>query len=333
MSGSPRLWLGAAFTPNPMVAPLLDRSVRPQGLTLCASTVHPSELYWRQLRFGEFDVAELSLASLLIATARGNRDWVAVPVFTMRKVFHTEIMARANADVHSPADLVGRRVGVCEYQQTAAVWSRGVLQHCYGVHPRDLHWVMERGSERSHGAATGFKSPPGVTIEYAPSGTSLQDLMADGTLDAVVTHAKASNLVDGTRMPAHPGLMRPLFPDPWAESNRYRAETGLLPVNRVVVVRRSLAEKHPWIPGNLFHAFVAAKAVAVQRARDLTAPWVWTGRLAPAAHDALADDPLPYGLAGQRTVLDTLTRYLHEQGLTDRIVAVDEVFAASTLTL
>src|SRR5215468_5909622 len=119
---APRLDLSVALSDNPNTRPLLDGRVEPEGIRLTASAVHPSEMFWRQLRFGEFDVSEMSMSSLLISTTRGPTPWVALPVFTTREFFHTRILVRTDAGIAAPADLRGKRVGVPEYQQTAAIW-------------------------------------------------------------------------------------------------------------------------------------------------------------------------------------------------------------------
>src|SRR5215831_20056656 len=132
-----KLELSIALSDNPNTRPLLDGRVGAEGIRLIPTAVHPSEMFWRQLRFGEFDVSEMSMSSLLIATARGACPWVALPVFTTREFFHTRILVRTQAGITAPADLRGKRVGVPEYQQTAAIWGRGVLENEFGVRPRD----------------------------------------------------------------------------------------------------------------------------------------------------------------------------------------------------
>ena len=141
------LQLSIALSNNPNTRAILNGTVQAQGMTLVPTAVHPSEMFWRQLRFGEFDVSEMSMSSLIISTAKGPTPWVALPVFTTREFFHTRILVRVGAGIEAPADLKGKRVGVPEYQQTAAIWGRGVLQHEFGVHPREIEWHMERTAE------------------------------------------------------------------------------------------------------------------------------------------------------------------------------------------
>ena len=134
--------------------------------------LHPSELFWRQLHFSEFAVSEMSCSSFVIAVERGDTRFVGLPIFTTRRFFHTSILVRRKAGIETPADLSGKRVGVPEYQQTAAVWSRGVLKDDFGVDPKDIEWCMERTPEMSHGGSTGFVPPPGVTVHQIPATTA-----------------------------------------------------------------------------------------------------------------------------------------------------------------
>ena len=158
---------------NPRTWALLNGQVKAEGIDLIPSIVHPSELFWRQLRFADFDVSEMSFSSVIIAISQGDDRWVGLPIFTTRRFFHTGIMVRRDSGIETPADLRGRRVGVPEYQQTAALWNRGILQHEFGVSPTEIEFWMERTPDHSHGGATGFKPPPGVTINQIPPEKSI----------------------------------------------------------------------------------------------------------------------------------------------------------------
>jgi 4,5-dihydroxyphthalate decarboxylase len=329
-----KLDLSIALSDNPNTRPLLDGRVEAEGLRLLPSAVHPSEMFWRQLRFGEFDVSEMSMSSLLISTARGPTPWVALPVFTTREFFHTRILVRPDAGITEPADLRGKRVGVPEYQQTAAIWSRGVLQHEFGVHAREIEWHMERPPDKSHGGATGFAPPAGVRLSQIPPSTNIGEMLIGGELDATLLYLTNPNLVDRSRidLSGHPDV-KPLFADREAEGRRYYAKTGIYPINHTVVVRRSLLEQYPWIALNLYSAFAAAKNAGLRQANEALRPFFSVGLLGDDAKRALARDPMAYGMQGARPVLETIAQYVHEQGLTDRRVALEELFAPSTMDL
>jgi 4,5-dihydroxyphthalate decarboxylase len=332
--GAGRLVLSAALSESPRTRPLIEGVVAPQGVRLVPTVLHGSEMFWRQLKYADFDLSEMSISSLLISTARGDRTWAALPVYTMRKFFHTGILVREGAGIETPADLVGKRVGVPEYQQTSAIWSRGILQDAFSVSPTGIEWFMERGPDRSHGEATGFKPPRGVRLNQIPSTTDIGAMLLDGSLDATLLYLNEKNLVDRASADlTGSSRVRPLFADPAAEGRRYFKETGLFPINHVVVVRRTLLEQHPWLALNLFTAFVEAKAVVRRYADGMLAPYFDAGLLGDDARKALQADPLGYGLKSARRELETVARYVHEQALTPRQVALEEIFAPSTLEL
>jgi 4,5-dihydroxyphthalate decarboxylase len=318
-----------------MTKAILAEQIVPDGVSWSVSALHPSEMFWRQLRFGEFDVSEMSLSSLSIAVSQGNQDWVAVPVFTTRRFFHTGIMVRTDAAIETPMDLAGKRVGVPEYQQTAAVWSRGALQHEFGVAPDDLHWFMERSPSMSHGGATGFRPPPGVRLEYVPDDSSIAAMLAGKELDAALVYISDRNLVDRSQQAAASiPRLRTLFRDPMSEAVRYFGRTRILPVNHVVVIRAALARQYPWLALNIYSAFVEAKAAAREALTPLLVAWQQIGVLPDEVVTSLGEvDPLPYGLRTQRQAFEALSDYLYEQGLTPHHIGIDELVAPSCLDL
>jgi len=167
------LQLSLAITNNPRTWPIIDGRATADGIDFTTSVIDPSEMFWRQLHYAEFDVSEMSMSSLMMITAQGDKRFYALPVFTTRYFFHTKILVRKDAKIDSPADLKGKRIGVPEYQQTAALWIRGALENEFGVSPRDVTHFMERTPARSHAGAVGFKAPPGVTINQIPPEKSI----------------------------------------------------------------------------------------------------------------------------------------------------------------
>lgn len=329
MSG---LALSAALTVNERTRALLDGSVAAAGIRLRAIPMEPAEMFWRQLAFAEFDVSEMSLSGLAAAVSRGDTTWVALPVYTVRRFYHTQLLVRADAAIASPADLRGKRAGVPEYVQTSVVWARGVLQDEYGVRPSDLTWFMERTADRSLGGETGFTPPPDLSFTYLGAQQSLDRMMLDGEIDVLFHYITANNLVDRSRIDLrrHPAV-RPLYPDVPAEAARYYRATGVFPLNHCVVVRRAILERHPWVALNVYAAFVAAGEQARARALATIEPHLAAGVVAGDLRRELGRDLLAYGFANSRAALEILLRYLVEQGLVARPVAIEQLFAASTL--
>jgi 4,5-dihydroxyphthalate decarboxylase len=328
------LQLSIALSSNDRTRAILDGAIKPDGIDLVPTVLHPSEMFWRQLNFAEFDVSEMSLSSLLIDVSHGNSHWTALPVFTSRSLFHTGIWIRNGAGIEKPQDLKGKRVGVPEYQQTAALWARGVLQHEFGVSPQDIEWHMERTEERSHGGATGFKPPAGVRLERIPPEKSIGSMLLSDELDATLLYIQDNNLVDRSKENLDASTkVRHLFPDPAAEGARYFQKTGFFHINHGMVVRKSILDEHPWVALNLFNAFLKAKDQVYARTRELMDVYFRLGALPADLKKAAAMDPYPYGVKTNQKILTTITEYSNEQGLTPRVLGLDEVFAKSTLDL
>jgi 4,5-dihydroxyphthalate decarboxylase len=328
------LRLSIAMHPNVRSRPVLEGRIKPESIDLRATAMHPSEIFWRQLKFGEFDVSEMSMSSLLILLASGNRDWVALPVFTTRRFFHTGMWARNDANIKTPADLKGKRVGVPEYQQTAALWGRGALQHEWGVAASEIEWFMERTEDVSHGGATGFRPPPGVQLHRIPASTSMGQMLIEGKLDAALHYIVDNNLVDRSKIRLEDRSEgHYIFPDRAAEGRRYYAKTGFFPINHGMVVRRRIVEENPWVVLNLYNAFLTAKNRWLASVHAAAETHLQLGLLPPEAETALRQDPYPYGVVGNKRVLETIAHYSHEQGLTPRVLPLDEIFPRNTLEL
>jgi 4,5-dihydroxyphthalate decarboxylase len=325
-----RMSLGMAS--NPRTWPILDGTVKADGIDLVPSIVHGSELFWRQLRFADFDISEMSFSSLMMHMAHGDETWVGLPVFTTRNFFHTGILVRKDAGIDKPEDMKGKRIGVPEYQQTAALWIRGALQHEFGVEPKDMTFWMERTPEYSHGGATGFKPPEGVVVNQIPIDKSIGSMMLSGELDGTLLYLVDPNLVDRSTADLwnHPDI-KYLFPDPKAEGARYYNATGINPINHGMVVRRSLVEKEPWVMLNLFKAFQQAAKVADERRIEQASYHAATGLISQEAAEALKQPLVTHGIKVNRFVLETATQYSFEQGLTPKLAKLEDIFGASTM--
>ena len=324
-----RLQLSIGMAENPRTRAIFEQKVRPDGIDLICTPVHASELFWRQLRFGDFDVSEMSLSSLMMAVAHGDDRWVGIPVFTTRRMFHVGVLVRRDRGIEKAADLKGKKMGVPEYQQTAALWTRGYLQHEYDVHPRDMEFWMERNDEVSQGAQTGFRPPADVKLSYIPNDTNMGEMLLQGKLDGALRYlANTNNLVDRSTVDLyrHPDF-KTLFPDPHAEGVRSYQKTGIYPINHGMVIRRAIAERHPWAVLNLFKAFQQANELAEKARKEALEYHLETGLLPPDARSAVAMPVICHGIAANRKVLETAALYSFEQGLTPRLMKLEELFA------
>lgn len=327
------LQLSFGMANNPRTRAIFDGRVKPDGIELICMQLDAGELFWRQLRFGDFDLSEMSLSSLMMTVANGDERWVGIPVFTTRRMYQAGPLVRKDRGINKPADLKGKKLGVPEYQQTAALWTRGFLQHEYDVHPRDIEFWMERNPEHSHGAATGFKPPKDVKLSYIPTTTNLGEMMVEGKLDGALRYEFGTNDLIGRStldLYHHPDF-KALFPDPHAEGVRFYKKTGIYPINHAMVIKREIAEKHPWVVLNIFKAFEKANEIAEKARMEAVGYHLETGLLPPEAREALATPLIRHGIRSNRKVLETAAQYSFEQGLTPRLMKLEELFAPSVM--
>jgi 4,5-dihydroxyphthalate decarboxylase len=334
-----KLTLGFISAFNERVEPLMNGTIEPEGIELIPTYSHPAETFWRQLKFGEFEVAEMSMSSFLIARSQGA-DMIALPVFPSRRLFQTELSYHVDSGITKPEDLADKRLGVAEYQQTAALWIRGILEHDFGVSQYKIHWYMERSEEMSHGAATGFKPPAGISFNRIAPNKSLTSTLLENELD--VAHVASpwvlqANALDRSSRIAGKGdwsKIKPLFPDRMAEGARFYKQHGFLPVNHAYIIRGDIYKKYPWVAFNLYTGFVKAKALAREQLLErIPSALFFAPEYAAMTQEMIGDDPFPYGIKANKAMLDTIVAFSHEQGLTPRKMIVEELFAQSTLDL
>ena len=336
----PRIQLSFISGVNERVAPLLDGMVAPEGVELLVTRSDPSETFWRQLKFQEFEISEMSLSSYLIAKSQGF-DMIALPVFPSRRFMHAQLSVHADAGVKQPNDLAGRRIGVGEYQQTAALWTRGVLEHDFGVSQYKVDWYMERSEELSHGGATGFTPPKGISFHRIPADKSLASMLVNHEIDAASVHRafqSESNIIDrSTHIRAAGGdwgKVKPLFPDLVAEGERFFKAHGYIPANHAYVIRGDIDRRYPWLAFNLYKAFLSAKELAQKELSNaIPSALIFGPQYLAATRKIFGADPFPYGVAANRPMLETIIEYSHEQGLTPKKLKLEELFAPSTLDI
>jgi 4,5-dihydroxyphthalate decarboxylase len=323
-----RIGLTIACWDYDRVRALRDGQVEVEGCDITMLSLSPEETFFRAFRHAEFDVSELSFSSYMMATSRGTCPYVAIPVFPSRVFRHSGIYIRTDRGIKAPADLKGRVVGIPEYQVTAAVWIRGILEDEYGVKPSDLDWRSGGMEESGRHEKLKLELPSDVRMTAIAPGKTLSAMLETGEIDAIV----------GPRVPScfdrgAPNVAR-LFPDFRSVEKAYFKKTGIFPVMHAIGIRRSLIEAHPWLGASLYKAFEQAKArclpdLTQMAALKITLPWV-----AQEAEDTKAlmgDDFWPYGLDANRKTLDTFLRYHHGQGLSPRLMKLEELFLPSTM--
>lgn len=300
--------------------------VAPEGIDLHFIPMSPVQAFNRMLR-GEFDCGEMSFATYVIKTAQGALPFVAIPVFPSRTFRHGNIYVNRAAGIATPEDLIGKRVGVPEYAMTAAVWARGALMQEYGIEPGQIRWVTGglQGPGRRPLVETSIS---GVSIEHEES-RGLNDMLLTGEIDALIAPQTPPSLRQGDDRIAY------LFADVPGVEREYFCKTGIFPIMHTVIIRKDVYEKNPWIAISLLDAFERSKAncmadLNIDEPLPISLPWI--GQYVQSIRETFGDDFWPYGVEKNRTTIDALCGFLHDQGIAQRRVAVDELFAEAIHT-
>jgi 4,5-dihydroxyphthalate decarboxylase len=307
---------------------LADGSVRPEGVDLRYLGLEVEETFFRMLRHREFDAAEMSLSSYAVTLSREDPPFVAIPVFPSRMFRHACIFVSAKSGIREPRDLAGRRVGVPEYQMTAPVWIRGILQDEHGVDPASVRYFSGGVEEPGREEKLKLDLPPRFSVTPIGPAQTLAQMLADGEIDALYTARTPSTFA------TRPGTVRRLFEDYVSAERDYHRRTGIFPIMHTVVIRRDVLRANPWVAVSLLKAFAEAKRRAradLDAANALASMLPWQIAHVEEARRELGEDWWPYGFAPNRAVLDPFLRYHHEQGLSKRRLAPEELFAPETL--
>jgi 4,5-dihydroxyphthalate decarboxylase len=322
------LELSFACPPYDRILPLAHGTVVPEGIRVNYLSLEVEEIFWRQLRNQEFDVSESSLSSYVMLRSRGDDRFIAIPVFTSRYFRHSCVFINTQKGIQEPEDLKGKVVGLPEYQITAVVWLRGIFQDEYGIHPRDVHW--RNGGEETPGRKEkiALDLPKEIDLQPIPSDKYLSQMLDEGELDALFTARAPSCFTNGS-----PNVGR-LFENYREVEEAYYNKTGIFPIMHTVILKREVYERNPWIAVNLYKAFCEAKDMVMMgyfetAALRVTMPWL-TGEV-ERLKGLFGEDWWPYGVEKSRKTLETFLRYHHEQGLSKKLMSVEELFAPETL--
>lgn len=322
-----KLQLSVAVGDYDRMRPLVDGAVQIDGVDPQFMLLEPEEIFFRAFRHADFDITELSLSSYSVKTAAGDSPYIGVPVFPSRAFRHTSIYVRTDR-IKAPADLRGKRIGVPEYQLTANVWARLVLEDDFGVKPSDVTWLRGGYEQPGRVEKITVKLPPDVRLENVPEGATISGMLDTGELDAVIG-PRAPSCFD--RGHPHVGY---LFPDPQAAGAEWFRRTRLFPIMHLLGIRKSLAEKHPWLPAAVYKAFEQSKAVALHKLGDTSATKVtlpFVEEQLRAARALMGEDFWPYGLAPNHHVLERFLQRHHAEGLSSRLLRPEELFHPASL--
>ena len=323
----PDLQLSIAVGDYDHIRDFTSGRVKAEGLSLVASHLPVEEMFFRFIKFHEWDMAEMSFGKAISLMSQPD-PWLAlIPVFPSRAFRHSSIYVRADRGIEKPADLAGKKVGVPEWAQTAAVYSRGMLNSEYGVDLRSIDWYQAGVNDPGRLEKVQLQLPAGLRYTPRPD-RSLSGMLASGEIDAVLSARAPRAFVE------HPDRVRRLFPDYRSAELSYWKKTGVFPIMHVIAIRREVYERNRWIAGNLIRGFDQAKRRSLDRMADITAssvPLPWVSDYAAQSREIIGEDFWPYGVEPNRTTLEAFSRYAWEQGITSHHMALEDIFVPEAL--
>ena len=340
------LKLKVGVTKNPRFEPLVDNSVTSPRLDLDITVTTPPELFFRNLKNDEFDVFEMSLSEYLITRERagGNRwQWTALPIFPAKAFVWLGLFVNTQSGVASLADLKGKRVGVPDYVMTAALWMRIFLRELFSIEPREISWFIGRIPELSHGGMLNIDAtpPPGISMTWLTAAQSFDVMLDRGEIDAAYGFEPRHDpklfklnidRYGGTPLEGNPRLKK-LFADGGRSVvEAFFQKTGIVPANHVIVVQRRLLEENQWLSAELYKLFGESKQAAYKNGHFSSPAYLYFPSNDRASQTArFGDDPFPFGISRNRTMLEMLFRNSNEEGLTKNRAKIEEVFSPALL--
>jgi 4,5-dihydroxyphthalate decarboxylase len=318
----PGIRLSMAISDYDHVRDLVNGRVRAEGIDLIPMELPIEEIFYRMFSFAEWDVAEFSMAKYVSMIGEGTAPFRAIPVFPSRVFRQSAFYVATRASVRSPKDLVGKRIGIPEWAQTAGVYARAFLQHQCGIRLADVHWIQAGVNQAGRSEKATLSLPDGIEIEQIRD-RSLNELLLTGDLDGIISAREPVAF-----LARDPRIAR-LWPDYRSIEESYYRDTGIFPIMHVIVIRNEMLSRHRWIAMNLFRAFDEAKANSLKNLSSIVNSSVaipWMHHAYDHAQAVLGENFWPYGIEGNQRTLEAFLQYCSEQGVTRREVSVEELF-------
>ena len=307
---------------------LKEDTVQPEGIRLNYIPLQAEEIFWRMCNHQEFDASEMSLSNYMTMMSRGKCPFIAIPVFPSRFFRHSCVFINVESGVQKPQDFKGKKIGAPEFSITAAVWIRGFLQDDYGVRAQEVQWLIGGQEEPGRKERLDFRLPPEIRVSAIPQDKTLNGMLESGEIDALISARIPSCFAKGS-----PKIRR-LFPNYKEVEMDYYKRNKIFPIMHVLVIRKEVYDRYPWVARSLYKAFCQAKERAIQTmhiSNTLTHTLPWLFAEMDLLKALFGPDWWPYGIEPNRHTLETLIRYMQEQGLMEKAMKVEELFAANVV--
>jgi 4,5-dihydroxyphthalate decarboxylase len=338
--------LKVGVTKNPRFEPLTDGTVKSDRCSLDITVTTPPELFYRNLKNDEFDVFEMSISEYLITRGKASGDrwqWCALPIFPAKAFVWLGLYVNTASGVGSLADLRGKRVGVPDYVVTAALWFRVFLRELHGIEPREVSWFIGRTKDLSHGGLLNVDAQPpaDVSLTWLTAQQTFDVMLDRGEIDTAYGFAprhdpKLFSLnIDrygGTPLEGNPRIGKLFSDGGCAVIKAFFHKTGIVPANHVIVAQRRVLDQNPWLGSEILRLFTLSKQIAYEKSNFSAPAYLYFETMPRDEQSALyGDDPFPFGIAKNRRMLETLFRSSHEQGLTQKLARIEDVFHPALL--
>ena len=284
--------------------------VRPEGIDLTVRRLATPDIFAQGDRY-ENDISEFSISKYIEQRERGDDRYTAIPVFVSRFFRHWSMYVSTASGIASPADLKGKRAGVPSYRYTSSVWTRGILQHEFGIMPTDMTWVQNED--------VAPPNDPSVKVETRV-GANLGKLLVDGEIDFLVSPYAPPEMFQ-----KDPPVRR-LLQDAGRREREFYRSTGILPQMHTVVIKREILEKDPWVAQSMYTAFSEAKKWALFHLKGLRMSLPWLYEQIEELDALMGPDHWPYGVQANRAGIDLIVKYMVEQNIIARRMTAEELF-------
>ncbi|MFL2668042.1 MAG: ABC transporter substrate-binding protein [Alphaproteobacteria bacterium] len=308
---------------------LFDGTVEVDGCNVVASAMSPEEAFHRAFKYEEFDITELSMSSYMNVQSRGGSPYIGIPAFVSRLFRHSSIYIRTDRGINRPEDLAGKTIGVPEYQMTAALWVRGILEDEYGVKASSIHWRNGGLEEGGREERAPLHLPDEIDLQSIPVDKTLAEYLDEGKVDAVISARAPSSYHTNENIDR-------LFPDYKSAEQDYFSKTGMFPIMHMIGIKRSIVEKHPWLPVNVYVAFLKAKQLCyeeMEQVGHLAHTMPWPVYELEQVRELMGADHWTYGAIENEKEISAMTRYSFDQGISARKLEAEDLFAEPTFEL
>lgn len=305
------------------IRPVFDGRIKIDGCNIDYICLPPEECFHRAYILKEFEVSEIGFIPYIIAKSQGLSAYQAIPIFLSRMFRHSCIYIRNDRNIKSPKDLVGKHVGVVEYQMSAATWCRGFMKDIYGVRPRDIYW--HQGGVNKPGRFEKFPLhlDENFPLTVLDTNTTLSELLDNGRLDAIISPEVPLCFYSNKKN------IRRLFEDFPKIEKEYFQKTGIFPIMHALGIRNDIYSQNPWLADELYKVFLESKIIAEQelletRALKIGLPWLLEH--VTDTQELMGKDIWPYGIDNNFKTLQTSLDYVRDQGLVNHDMQVEDLF-------